>query len=375
MIRLQEFSKLTTLMFAASLDQRKWLHFLEYLANLTGVRTHMFGHDVEHNRGLDLFSKSYDPEFLRTYNEYYAPLNSWAPGFFDHPVGNPIPIEAMCSRDVLEKTEFYNDWVSPQDDLVAGGGAILFKDQSRMFVIGGNIRRKDEHVEKGWLELVGLMTPHLQSALEINRLLAEQKVNKIAGDQNLNTNNAAILIVNNFGKVVFANQVAEDKFDNGEIIKSDHRRHLEFTDFYPDTVFRKSIHALNQMNADVSSQFECAGQHKNSRYSCRTLRFDPRNHDISPFGILISVFEPCVLLVINEIKFHKTTATELVERFRISASEAEIVLKIFQGLSTRDISNQREVSIHTVRNQLKSAMSKMNVRKQVDLVNLVRNSI
>ena len=33
--------------------------------------------------------------------------------------------EAMCTREELEPTEFYNDWVRPQEDIVAGGGALL----------------------------------------------------------------------------------------------------------------------------------------------------------------------------------------------------------------------------------------------------------
>ena len=105
----------------------------------------MFGHDLDSNSSLSLLASNYDPDFIATYDSYYAEKNVWVPGFFEQRVGHTIPSEVMCKRSVLEKTEFYNDWVLPQEDIIAGGGAILFKEDARMFVIGGNIRRKDEH--------------------------------------------------------------------------------------------------------------------------------------------------------------------------------------------------------------------------------------
>ena len=368
---LQEFSKLTTLMFAASLDQNKWSNFLEYLTELTGVSAHMFGHDLDSNSSVSLLSSKYDPKFISSYDSYYAEKNLWVPGFFEQNTGFAIPSEIMCSREVFEKSEFYNDWILPQEDIIAGGGAILFKEDNRMFILGGNIRRKDEHLETDWLKTVNLITPHLQNAIEINRVIARQKIGATVQASGTDTSSAAIFVVNNFGKIVFSNQTAQTLICLGEVVRTDISARLLFSDGDANSTFKRVIHSLNLMNSDVSSSFDVMRLKNNSRYSCRTARFNTRDHDISPFGIIFGINQPCVLLTISKVEKRIAIKSQMVSRFGITQTEAEVVLNLVRGLSPREISERREVSIYTIRNQIKSAMSKMNVHRQIDLAKLI----
>ena len=51
---------------------------------------------------------------------------------------NPTPYlssDEMCDRRVVERSEFYNDWIRPQEDIVGGGGILLFKQQERVFAL------------------------------------------------------------------------------------------------------------------------------------------------------------------------------------------------------------------------------------------------
>ena len=65
----------------------------------------------------------------------------------------------------------------------------------------------------------------------------------------------------------------------------------------------------------------------------------------------------------------------LVELFSMTPCEAEVATSIAEGRSTREIAEFRKVSIHTIRNQLKSAMSKLNVSRRTELVRKVLTSI
>ncbi|MCB1470423.1 MAG: hypothetical protein KDK08_25480 [Rhizobiaceae bacterium] len=54
-----------------------------------------------------------------------------------------------------------------------GGGAVLFNENGRSFLFGGNIRYKDiDALYDDWMDLVALLTPNLQMAFEINRASA-----------------------------------------------------------------------------------------------------------------------------------------------------------------------------------------------------------
>jgi DNA-binding CsgD family transcriptional regulator len=56
---------------------------------------------------------------------------------------------------------------------------------------------------------------------------------------------------------------------------------------------------------------------------------------------------------------------------QMTQAEAEIAVAIGDGQSLNEIAASRKVSIHTVRNQVKSTLSKAGARRQADLVRLV----
>ena len=52
--------------------------------------------------------------------------------------------------------------------------------------------------------------------------------------------------------------------------------------------------------------------------------------------------------------------------FGLTPSESEISLELLAGKNLREISGLRGVSIHTVRNQVKSAMTKAGAKRQAE---------
>ena len=63
----------------------------------------------------------------------------------------------------------------------------------------------------------------------------------------------------------------------------------------------------------------------------------------------------------------------LQRRFNLTEAEASVTLAIGEGRRLADIANGRGVSVHTVRNQLKSAFVKTHCRRQSEIVLLVQS--
>ncbi|NRA88761.1 MAG: helix-turn-helix transcriptional regulator [Rhizobiales bacterium] len=372
-LSVDEFSSMTTLMFAAALDQTKWIDFLNYLAKFVGVRTQMYGYDAEHHVGIGVVMSGYDPDFMDSYEKYYANINNWASGISKKAVGETISCEGLCTRSIMEKSEFYNDWILPQEDIIGGGGAILYKDNKRLFIIGSNIRRKDQHLEKDWLDLVHLLVPHLQNAIEINRLLFDQKVEQI-GYNYSTSSETAIFIVNHRKDILFTNQTGDTMLSAQDVVTANTRHQLAFTENKANTTFKRIIHSLRHIdvNMSVSSKFTAENLTAKQDYFCRTARFDSRHQDVSPFGILINIHEPSILITVSKTNQQTTTASNLVITLNITLAEAEVALLLAQGLTPQEIALERGVSIHTVRNQLTSTMAKINVRRHVDLLRMIQ---
>jgi DNA-binding CsgD family transcriptional regulator len=57
--------------------------------------------------------------------------------------------------------------------------------------------------------------------------------------------------------------------------------------------------------------------------------------------------------------------------FQLTTAEAKLAESLYEGRSLNEIADANAVSIHTVRNQLKSALSKTDTRRQGELVALV----
>ncbi len=369
----KQLSKLTSLLFSAAMDQNQWDEFLSYLTHVSGgVSSHIFGFDLNTNTNLGLTAYGYDPEFISSYEEYYYQLNPWAGGLINASVGTANCTDWMCPRERLIKTEFYQDWMLPQDKMLGGGGALLFKDQGRMFAVGGNIRSKDiDKLEEGWLDLIALLTPHLQQAFEINRVFAGQSLEKVAVSELRGSHNAAVVVINTCKHILHTNYAGQQLLEAGDIIKRDLRNRISLSDFRSSVLFENFIHLSIQPEHNFSTSFKIVDKQGNQIAVCHLALFETCDRNGFPMGHLLGSDEAYIIITISQDLPKRDISTVLMTRYKVTAHEAYVVHRVADGLTLMDISDERQVSIHTIRNQLKSAMSKMQVHRQVDLVRVV----
>lgn len=371
-IDVRQFSKLTTSLFAAAIGQSGWDDFLAELSHQTGgTSTHIFGFDTEANISIEPILYGYDPAFIESYDDYYGTINSWAPGFAEHQQGVVVDSEAMCSTEELVKTEFYNDWVKPQGNLSQGGGAILFKNDTRFFAIGGNIRHRDtEKLKRPWLQIIGSLVPHMQQAFEMSRALAGARLESaVVAGQGLREI-PAILILSHTGRIVFANNAAQLMLSEGVPISSNWRGELAFgltgeARRISESFLRHHLTAANPSYTACMTTF-LGGP----TYSLRFARLTPGAQIELPLPFSLGFSANCSVLVVTKTRPTADLEALLRMTYALTASEASVAVLISNGLTADEISRQRNVSVHTVRNQLKAGMAKLGVRRQVELLRL-----
>lgn len=368
-----ELNELTALIYGAALDPSKWTVFLDRLHAVTGgVIPFLMGHDLETGSHLGLQAPKFDPSFIDSYERYYGALNVWAEGWMQGEVGTPMQAEAMCRRDRLEKTEFYHDWVLPQEDIVGGGGVMLIREETRMFALGGNIRRKDvERLENDWVRLIRLLTPHLQQAFEISRTLAGRSIEIAALSGAAASGRDAIFVINTTRRIVYANTIAEHLLQDGSVVLTDYRRAFWFGDPDADARLTSVLQQASLPGFRAPVAMRLPNGKRELGLACRFVPFDADSLNYPPFGILVSRQEPCVMLAISPERRQDDLATVLRARFGLTLRESEVALQIANGLAPRDIAELRNASVHTVRNQLKSLMSKIGARRQADVMRTV----
>lgn len=62
----------------------------------------------------------------------------------------------------------------------------------------------------------------------------------------------------------------------------------------------------------------------------------------------------------------------MVERFRITGREREIIEQIRQGLTSKEIADELDISVNTVNNHIANIYAKTEVRSRIDLLNVLK---
>ena len=374
-LSVDEFSKITTSLFSAAIGKIGWEDFLsEISAHSGGICTHIFGFDTEAGVSIAPILHGYDPEYIRSYDEYYGSINAWATGFATYAPGQTIDSELMCRAEELQKTEFYNDWVKPQENIMQGGGAMMFKNDTRFFAIGGNIRQKDaQRLKAPWLLLVDRLIPHLQQAFEIKRALAGQRLETAFVAREGLRETPAIVLLSEFGRIVFANGIAERMLSIGCPISVSHSGYLAFgTEAETGRISREFL-GMHLNGTDQSFLVSVQSKKTGQTFQLRFAKLTAEAQIALPFDASLGVSGRCVVLIITEQAESTNPLVLLHSRYGLTKAEADVASMIAAGFSIQEIADHRSTSIHTVRYQTKSALAKTGSSRQADLVRVVQN--
>ncbi len=365
---LKQFSDLTSILFSTALDSSRWQEFLSRLSSHTQcVNTHLYGYDIATRFSLPPLQHGYDPAYLPSYVNYYSAQNPWAPGLARAAVGQTVTTAETLSEQDLMKTEFYNDWLRPQGDLRAGGGVVLANENGRFFVLGGNIAKRHADNEQGWLRTLTLLSPHMQHALAIARVVFAGSVAKVAAERLGTTETSAVFAVDAQRRVIYANRPAQSLVEGGSVLGHGPSGRLAFDDADIDHAFALAVAGMGKLHSPLASamQFrDCDGH----LWNLRLANIEGRDLTIGPPGLSDG---PLMLIALSRDEAKADRAQALRRRFGLTSSEAEVALGLGTGLTLREIADHRGTSLHTVRDQLKAALSKTGTRRQVELVRIV----
>ncbi len=355
------------------MDPDEWQVFLEAVAGAmpSHVCTQLIGYDKATNSAPLAYSFGYDPEILELYETYFADRNPFAVNFPKCGIGDVISSDELCAPDTLKRTQFYADILHPLEDLYAGGGSMLAFDSDRMFLLGGNMRAKDkEKHEKDWLRLCVRLAPVIRQSLEINRMIMGLRFEKWAAERHLLGAGTAIVVVDSAMMIHYACQEAENLIACGKLIGSDLVRRLKFRSGKVQAQFLSHVRVQASDNPDVFRNvrlYDRGGQ----EWICRTMGMRLGDLDKSPFGTFVAGSGLATVLAFKPVGNRSTTLKRLQKSLSISKAEAESALLLSEGLTLEEIAAERDVSIHTVRNQIKAALSKTGCHRQRELVHRI----
>lgn len=369
-VTVEQFADLSNLVIAAAMEPGRWQDVADALSRAVGpqVCTQIIGYDTHTNSAPLAVASGYDPDILKLYQEHYHQQNPYAARFDDMRVGDVVPAAMLCKPNDMIRTAFYSDLLRPMEDIYCGGGTLLFREKGRVFVFGGNMRAKDQdRYEDTWLSLCANIAPVMRQSLEVNRMISGLSFENWALSQhNLGSQTALVLIDPNC-RIHYASAEAERLLQAGEVMKTGLFGKLQFTCEEAHQVITKQTGPLTSRCAPHMRSLAFKTD-RGQRWTCRVAGMDLSQLEWSPFGKATQQQGPALLIALKpeSCRFEINKAVQVT--FGLSEMEADTALHLAEGMTAAEIAESREVSIHTVRNQIKSALSKCGCRRQADLV-------
>lgn len=366
----ENYGVLVRRVYSAGLDRAKWSEFLAELSTLIGrswIALH--GHDTARNVNLGFLTHNYSADHHSSYLQHFAGRNPWNAQAASVPVGAVIHSQILLQPDVLKRTEFYNDWIRPQEDIGTGAGVTLFRDRERFLRLSCNVRFRDlESMETRMLRLLEAIGPHVQASFQLSRRLAGARVGQHYQDA-LQLVPEAALLLDHTGRITFANTAAERLLQSTRSIAIADGR-IALPDQLAQQAIEGALAAIIQGTTSPGAPI--------------TIRTDtaPLVAELFPFVSGEAPVKPPLLILLEglptAILMLRRPASPLggalasaAERYGWSPAETALCGHLLAGGSVRSFSEQRGVSFHTARNQMRSVLEKAGVQRQSALVAVV----
>lgn len=373
-LTLRAYNALLDAIYEAPFTGR-WDHVLEMLSREAGdINTHLFGHDIAANRSLSVSSSRYDPDLAEPYYTYYHERNAWVPGVARSRVGKATNSQDYLPLSELKRTEFYADWLRPQEEIVGGGGILLFNDNRRFVNLGGNIREKDmAGKEEEWLELLDLLAPHLTRAFRVYLAVAQTAQSQGGYGLALEGIGYAAFLLQAGGRVAHANAAALRMERAGAIARRDRGGRLHLTDPQADRIVHDGIAAIQRRSAEAAPDLialrdpDGGAGHLAMLVPFGVNLSEQAEHWLAAAGDL-----PIALLLVRGPESASRSPGDLLAKlYRLTPAEAALASALADGSSLADYADGRGLSQNTVRNQLRAVFFKTGTSRQGELVALI----
>lgn len=297
---------------------------------------------------LEIRELNHDPEARRLYEQHYwaydpahvltrtARVGEWldAPRLFD-PATTPQP--------------GYMDYAVRHGIRFVAGGKVHEDRDTATFL--GLQRPRDHAAFDGWEGVVfGRLHKHIGRAVALSADLRRAELSRGLASAALDALPFPVFAVNGAGKLLMVNSAGERSLREGSPLVMRQGR-LDSPD--PELAARLAG-ALRAAVSHRGSDFKA-----DVRGTTCLLRAVPLEHS------------DAALVYANTPHAEPAPSGVLASLPKFTKAEADVAWRLVDGLSPKEIAYERDVSIHTVRTQVRGIFEKAGVRRQADLTRVL----
>jgi DNA-binding CsgD family transcriptional regulator len=359
------FSKLISSIYEATLDPDGWLSCAGILARAFDTESCMI-HVRDRRVGCATALGVTDNLITgkSSYEAYYYKTDVWVAAAKRQVMGKPVFGDELVSNDHLSKTEFYNDYAKgcgafhvlgallPVTADLVGAVAVHRSFQSSPF----------DARDKG---LLSLLIPHLSRAMLLSGRLCSLESKKEVAFSALDTLGLGLLGVTAEGQLLFANPKGEEVLHRGECLSVTQGRVTAVDNLSNQSLQRAISDAADTTVGKARSLGNPVVIH--GRNGSQTVvmvcpvppaLLDTADQRHLGAAILVGDVEP---------EFDPLESV-LAQLYGLTPAEGRLARALLIGQSLQEYAAEVEITLNTVRNQLKQIFSKTGHTRQIDFV-------
>lgn len=326
-----------------------------------------FFQDCAHGRTTvsECFLAGYPENAKQRYEAHFGQRDVRLPILSSLPAGGVYVDDRAMPFAVVEASEIYHDFYRPIG-VAHGMGVMPFKAASRFGVVSVHRARGNGNFRGEEIALFEDLAPHIVRALRLQRQVAQARA--VAGGLALALDHfqTAVLLTDQHGLVHELNAAAEALLRQLHCPLRLSARRLSAASPAHDSLIRRSI-------ADASLE--------GGARPPAVVRI-PKTDGSAELGLMVVPArrsevlgqrgEPLVVIFIADpAKPLQTDWQLLTGQFGLSPTEAQVASLLVAGERIEDIAQARQVSVETVRVQVKSVLAKTEMRGQGQLIGLL----
>jgi DNA-binding CsgD family transcriptional regulator len=359
-------------LYDASLDEARWPDALRRVAEFTGSQAATFWvlDGSERPRLPVFFYTNLDPRLIEEYLDHMVPHDPTVQYLVSHPQV-PIVHDGLFITEREKERHFYYDWHRRYSDTRYR----LVNQMSPAPAVQAGIAlhraRKVGRYEGTDIERFTVLHRHIERALAIGFKLGSLGTLQKCTAEMLNRNPAAIVLLDERGQVVYANQAAED-FHRAEDGVSLSGNGLVLARRQDNDRLQKLI-ALAV--CEIAGGLAAEG-------AMRALRPSGKR----PYSILVSpvsrqypalsALRPAACIVITDPCGQRPPDTRLLkESFDLTEAESRLAVLLGSGESLRAASASLNISYGTARTRLAEIFRKTDTHRQGELIKLLLTTL
>lgn len=161
-------------------------------------------------------------DMQRQYAERFVAIDPWPAAFR----GSGLPLGRNgCSQDFVsmrdfERSEYYNEFWRPNDDLFHTCGGFFGVDDAHIGMLATPRRRHRRPFSQQHAALMDLVSPHVGRALQLRQRLARAEAAKRDLETAFDAIGDALLVLDAAGRILSANRAADAELAGGRCVAS-----------------------------------------------------------------------------------------------------------------------------------------------------------